>query len=172
MYDHNSVPSDSGSPILWRELQDRKTAKAIVISCFDSPGVNGGEFDRAQSQFARSSDSTSPSHPSFTPSMLSRRKYPPFTGVCSTPQLDGGLLIVLPDVDRGGVAGKPWALGPRQDVSTVRNCDSFWRRILGLICSGCGEAVGLKVAMGFGASLGTVCAASFACSNAWCGSGC
>jgi len=68
-------------------------------------GVIWGEFDRVQSGLARISICTSFSHPSLTPSTFSDGKKEPFTGVWSTPQVDGGLLMVLPDVDRGGVVG-------------------------------------------------------------------
>lgn len=54
---------------------------------------------------ARISDCTSLSHPSFTPSMFSRPKKSPWTGVGNTPQVDGGLLMALPEVDSGGVEG-------------------------------------------------------------------
>lgn len=69
------------------------------------PGVRGGEQQRVQSPPARISDCTSPSQPSFTPSMFSRAKKGPATGVGRTSQVDGGLLMVLPDTERGGVEG-------------------------------------------------------------------
>lgn len=76
-----------------------------LISSTDIPGVKGDEQRRVQSPPARISLCTSPSHPSFTPSMLSRPRYIPVTGVGKTRQLDGGLLVALPEKESGGVDG-------------------------------------------------------------------
>ena len=67
------------------------------------PGVRGGDPQRVQSPPARISDFTSPSHPSFTPSIFSVPKNVLLTGVGSNPL--GGLLIALPETERGGVDG-------------------------------------------------------------------
>lgn len=69
------------------------------------PGVNGGEPQRVQSPPARISVCTSPSHPSFTPSRLSMGSRPAETGVGRISHVDGGLLTVLADTERGGVDG-------------------------------------------------------------------
>jgi hypothetical protein len=53
---------------------------------------------------ARLFDCTSPSHPSFTPSNPKKLAWFIAIGVGRTSQLDG-LLIVLPDADKGGVDG-------------------------------------------------------------------
>lgn len=70
----------------------------------DLPGVNVGER-QVQSPPARISLCTSPSHPSFTPSILSRPIYVRVTGVGKTPHVDGGLLAALPEKESGGVDG-------------------------------------------------------------------
>lgn len=67
----------------------------------------GGVFERDQSAFAKISEWTSPSQPSFTPSTFSKLKKPSLTGVCRTSLVDGGLLIVLPGVESGGGEEKP-----------------------------------------------------------------
>lgn len=91
---------------LWLVSRVPRLAHDETEGGFMNTGVNGGEVERDQSKLASISVCTSPWHPSFTPSILSRGKKPPFTGVGSRPQLDGGLLVVLPDVDSGGVDGK------------------------------------------------------------------
>ena len=73
--------------------------------CQNVPGVKGGEQHRVQSPPARISLCTSPSHPSFTPIILSSPRNEPVTGVGRIPQVEGGLLLVLPDEDNGGVDG-------------------------------------------------------------------
>jgi hypothetical protein len=83
------------------------------------PGVIGGDPNRFQSPLVRFSDRTSPSQPSFTPSKNSRPNILPLplTGVGSIPQLDGGLLIELPDVESGGVDGKKYMSDAAHAVS-------------------------------------------------------
>jgi hypothetical protein len=71
----------------------------------DVPGVIGGEADRQSTPAARISEKTSPSQPCFTPSIPSIGKKAPFTGVGKKSHVEGGLLMMLPDEDRGGVAG-------------------------------------------------------------------
>lgn len=75
----------------------------LLISEFGwmNTGVIGGDPHRAHSPPARFSDCTSPSHPSLTPS---KPKNIVFIGVGRMSQLDG-LLITLPDADKGGVDG-------------------------------------------------------------------
>jgi len=68
-------------------------------------GLIGGDADRVQSPPARISENTSSSQPCFTPSNPSPWKNAPFTGVGKMSQVEGGLLIALPDDDSGGVAG-------------------------------------------------------------------
>lgn len=67
----------------------------------------GGESVRAHSGLARISVWTSVSQPSLTPSTFSKEKKPSLMGVCRVPLADGGLLMVLPEEDNGGVEGKP-----------------------------------------------------------------
>ena len=88
----------------WDRDRDRSELR-VSNRMYNSPGVRGGEQQRVQSPPARISDCTSPSQPSFTPSMFSRAKKGPVTGVGRTPQVDGGLLMALPDTERGGVEG-------------------------------------------------------------------
>jgi len=64
----------------------------------------GGEAVWVQSSPARISENTSSSHPALIPSMFCGWK-PPFTGVGRISALDGGLLMALPDEDKGGVDG-------------------------------------------------------------------
>ena len=54
---------------------------------------------------ARISFLTSPSQPSFTPSILLFKMYDAATGVGSAPQLDGDVLDALLVTDKGGVDG-------------------------------------------------------------------
>jgi hypothetical protein len=68
------------------------------------PGVIGGVADRHSMPAERSSEKTSPSQPCFTPSIPSPGKNR-LIGVGSTSQTEGGLLMLLPLDDRGGVAG-------------------------------------------------------------------
>lgn len=68
------------------------------------PGVMGGVADRHSKPAARISENTSPSQPCLTPSMPSPAKKS-WRGVGIISHVDGGLLTVLPDEDRGGVAG-------------------------------------------------------------------
>ena len=67
------------------------------------PGVSGGEPALVQSSPARMVDLSSISQPSFTPFMLSMKNE--VLGVGKTPELMGGLLTLLPEIDSGGVAG-------------------------------------------------------------------
>lgn len=64
----------------------------------------GGVADRHSIPAQRISENTSPSQPCFTPSMPSPAKNP-FTGVGKNSHMEGGLLMLLPHVERGGVAG-------------------------------------------------------------------
>lgn len=73
--------------------------------CNDLPGVIGGETERLQSTFAKLSAYMSASRPSFTTSYGWKPKYGPLIGVGRVMELAGGLLMVLPDVDKGGVDG-------------------------------------------------------------------
>jgi len=91
-----SIQSNLGSMCEWAKVEKNDE---------DIPGVNGGEQHRVQSPPARISLCTSPSQPSFTPFILSRPMYEPVTGVGNTPQVEGGLLVALPDEDSGGVDG-------------------------------------------------------------------
>jgi hypothetical protein len=76
----------------------RKAEKEYV------PGVMGGDAELVHSSLASISEKTSSSHPAFTPSMFWEWK-PPLTGVGRISALDGGLLIALPEDERGGVEG-------------------------------------------------------------------
>lgn len=67
-------------------------------------GVIGGDPHLAHSPPARFSDCTSPWQPSFTPSNPSSPKNIVFMGVGRISQLDG-LLMALPEADKGGVDG-------------------------------------------------------------------
>lgn len=64
------------------------------------------------------------------------------------PQLDGGLLMLLPEVDSGGVDGNPLASAQPQFVSKDRSAGEPCRKTLGLMCIGCGEGDGLFAALG------------------------
>ncbi len=70
------------------------------------PGVIGGESERLQSPFAKLSAHGSASRHSLTTSYGWNPKYGPSTGVGRGIELEGGLLIVLPEVDSGGVDGE------------------------------------------------------------------
>ena len=67
------------------------------------PGVSGGDPALVQSSPARMVDFSSISQPSFTPFMFSIKNE--VLGVGKTPELIGGLLTLLPEIDSGGVAG-------------------------------------------------------------------
>ena len=57
---------------------------------------------------AKISVCTSVSQPSLTPSTFSKEKKPSAVGVCNVQLADGGLLMVLPEEERGGVDGNPY----------------------------------------------------------------
>jgi len=80
-------------------------ARATLSWDCNIPGVNGGEQHRVQSPPARISLLTSPSQPSFTPSMFPKFMYDAVIGVARTLHVEGGLLAALPDTERGGVDG-------------------------------------------------------------------
>lgn len=80
-------------------------------------GVIGGESERDQSGLARISVCTSVSHPSLTPSTFSKEKKVSVRGVCRVPLAEGGLLILLPEADKGGVDGKVYMSAPMKRVS-------------------------------------------------------
>lgn len=103
-------------------------AHFLVKLVSDLPGVKGGEYDRVQSPPARISLFTSPSQPSFTPSMFSSVKNGPDTGVGSMLHVDGGLLMELPDTDNGGVEGYTYTSGVPHSVSKERCWPSCWQR--------------------------------------------
>lgn len=86
-------------------------------------GVIGGEADRHSIPAHRISEKTSPSQPCFTPSMLSPGKKP-FTGVGKNSHIESGLLMLLPQAERGGVAGT-------NEKSASRCCiqGEFWDSI-------------------------------------------
>jgi len=90
-----------------QDVADRSSlALPLLISEFGwkKTGVMGGDPHRAQSPPARFSDWTSPWQPSFTPSNAPSPKNTVFTGVGRMSQLDG-LLMALPEADKGGVDG-------------------------------------------------------------------
>lgn len=105
------------------------------------PGVKGGEQHRVHSPPARISDCTSPSQPFLTPSIFSRAKNGPLKGVGTGPQLDGGLLTLLPDTDSGGVEGYMCTSGVPHSVSKVSGRPLCWYRNAAFCCVGCGEAI-------------------------------
>ena len=76
----------------------RETEKRYV------PGVMGGDAELVHSSLTSISEKTSSSHPAFIPSIFWEWK-PPLTGVGRISALDGGLLIALPEDERGGVEG-------------------------------------------------------------------
>lgn len=83
-----------------------KDSEKLVVNAMPLhlPGVMGGLADRHSRPAARISERTSPSQPCFTPSIVSLGKMSN-SGVDRKSQDDGGLLVPLPDDDRGGVAG-------------------------------------------------------------------
>jgi len=68
------------------------------------PGVRGGEAQLDQSSTGNFSVFSSSSQAALGPSKPSRPENMGFSGVASMSQLPG-LLMTLPDVDRGGVEG-------------------------------------------------------------------
>lgn len=65
-------------------------------------------------------------------------------GVDRCIELDGGLLIVLPEVDSGGVDGEYEHCRPYKFVSKGCSGDeSCLKAIDGFRCRGCGEATGV-----------------------------
>ena len=65
----------------------------------------GGEAERHSRPAERSSEKTSPSQPCLTPSMPSPENMS-CIGVGRTSHEEGGLLVLLPHDERGGVAGE------------------------------------------------------------------
>ena len=108
------------------------------------PGVIGGEVDLKSQPAARISEKTSSSHPCFTPSIPSAWKKP-LTGVGRYSQVDGGLLMLLPDDERGGVAG----VYGRPEKSVSIGCKKgeccSWMRMVGFWYIGCGDATGVNM---------------------------
>jgi hypothetical protein len=105
-------------------------------------GVMGGDADRVQSPPARISENTSSSQPILTPSRPSPWKNVLFTGVGRNSQLDGGLLMALPDDDNGGVAGAN-RMSEKSVSNGCRYGESCWMRIVGFWYMGCGDATGV-----------------------------
>lgn len=57
---------------------------------------------------------------------------------------EGGLLMVLPDADNGGVEGKPYMSVPMNRVSRgIRAGEPCCTMMAGFRCDGCGEAIGV-----------------------------
>lgn len=67
-------------------------------------GVSGGDGD-LQSFPDMISVNISPSQPDLMPATAPRIEKVPLTGVGSRVQLEGGLLLALPETDKGGVVG-------------------------------------------------------------------
>ena len=67
-------------------------------------------------------------------------------GVGSIPQLIGGLLIALPEMDRGGVDGYIYPSLITHSVSSERDRLSPWNKNNGFWNSGRGEAIGVVAA--------------------------
>lgn len=90
-----------------QELMERRSEAwlAVTEGGWMKTGVKGVEHGRKISPPARISFFTSPSQPSFTPSIIAEPMYDPVTGVGSIAQVEGGLLLALPDTDKGGVDG-------------------------------------------------------------------
>ena len=110
----------------------------------DLPGVMGGESVRFNAPFATLSAYKLASWPYLTTSYGWKPKHGPSMGVGRGIELDGGLLIVLPEVDSGGVDGEYEHLIPltfvskrcKAELSCLKAIDGFrWR--------GCGDATGV-----------------------------
>lgn len=86
------------------EVADRRYDPWLAEGGWMYTGVMGGVAERHSRPAERISEKTSPSQPCLTPSMVSLGKMSR-SGVGRISELDGGLLTVLPDDDRGGVAG-------------------------------------------------------------------
>lgn len=109
-------------------------------------GVMGGESQRDQSGLARISVCTSVSQPSLTPSTFSKAKKQSLIGVCRVPLADGGLLMELPDDDKGGVEGKEYSSALMKRVSIgIKAGEPCCTKMAGFICEGCGEAIGVML---------------------------
>ena len=67
------------------------------------------------------------------------------TGVGRMPQLMGGLLIELPEMERGGVDGYTYPSLIPQSVSSDSECPSSWNKKSGLWYVGRGDALGVIV---------------------------
>lgn len=80
--------------------------RGFIEQCNHLPGVIGGEFERLQSVLAKLSAYRSTSRFSLNTSYGWKPKCGPFTGVDRGTEVEGGLLIVLPEVDSGGVDGE------------------------------------------------------------------
>ena len=70
---------------------------------------------------ARISFFTSPSQPSFTPSIIPEYMYDPVIGVGRRLDVEGGLLLPLLASDRAGVAGSRLTSGVMHCVSSDRD---------------------------------------------------
>jgi hypothetical protein len=101
----------------------------------------GGLVDRHSMPADRSSEKTSPSQPCLTPSIPSFGKKA-VIGVGRMSQKEGGLLVLLPVEDRGGVAG-----AYEKSVSIGRKYGESWgwMRMVGFWYMGCGDATGVNI---------------------------
>lgn len=62
------------------------------------------------------------------------------------PLADGGLLMVLPEEDNGGVEGNPYRSVLMKRVSSgIKAGEPCCTMMAGFICEGCGEAIGVML---------------------------
>lgn len=105
----------------------------------DVPGVMGGDPHLAHSPPARFSPSTSPIHPSLTPSTPKKKALS--IGVWRLLTLIG-LLMALPEADSGGVHGPKNISGSKCSWSIILGTFSEMRMV-GFWYIGLGEAIGV-----------------------------
>lgn len=80
--------------------------------------------------------------------MLSNPEYESVIGVAKIPQVEGGLLVVLLDMERAGVVGYAVMSEGKQSVSIASGCPSCWYKNAGFCCKGRGVAIVLDGACG------------------------
>jgi len=126
------------------EVADRRYDPWLAAGGWIKTGVIGGEADLHSTPEARISENTSSSQPCLTPSMPSLGKKA-LTGVGRTSHVDGGLLMLLPDEDRGGVAGAN-RISEKSVSMGCRKGESWdWKRMAGFWYMGWGDATGVSI---------------------------
>jgi len=149
-----------------QEVADRRYDPWLVEGGWMNTGVMGGDAERHSAPADRISEKTSSSHPCFTPSIPSPAKNA-LTGVGTKSHMDGGLLMLLPDDDSGGVAGANRISEKSVSIGCKKGESWGCTRMAGFWYMGLGDATGVSIWFAYAVCCGYEVVCEFAEEGLW-----